>query len=174
MPETNVIRVRKRPASATPSAGSRHDARHDANNRLFFRLFQAANLYETHALRTLKITAVQGAVLGALSRDAENGMSFSDLYLYLSVSRQNLDAVLKRLERMDYVARSEGAVDRRTKIVRLTPAGIEAWRKLYGRTIEFFRQATAELSMEDSVACADMLAKIGRGLKATRLTDETP
>lgn len=147
----------------------RRAPRDEANNRLFFRLVQCANLYETAALRELNITAVQGATLGALSRDCENGMSFSDLYGYLSVSRQNMDAVLKRLERLNYVERSEGPRDRRTKIVRLTPAGVEAWRELRGRTIEFFRQATAELNMSETIACADALARVGRALKATRL-----
>ena len=78
-------------------------ARDELNNRLFFRVFQTANLYEAQVTRELTCSAVQGAVLGALSRDVEQGMSFSALYTYLAVSRQNLDAVLKRLEQAAYV-----------------------------------------------------------------------
>jgi hypothetical protein len=63
-------------------------ARDELNNRLFFRVFQTANLYEAQVTRELTCSAVQGAVLGALSRDVEQGMSFSALYTYLAVSRQ--------------------------------------------------------------------------------------
>lgn len=144
-------------------------ARDELNNRLFFRLFQAANIYETRAVRELNCSAVQGAVLGALSRNVEQGMSFSALYTYLAVSRQNLDAVLKRLEQAAYVVRVEGEIDRRVKIVRLTPEGVEAWRDLRRRTIEFFRQRTDGLSTAEVSACVETLARIGRALKGTKL-----
>ncbi len=165
-------------ARTEPDEGATRTARRaprdETNNRLFFRLFQCANLYETAALRELNITGVQGATLGALSRDVENGMSFSDLYAYLSVSRQNLDAVLKRLERLGYVERCEGTHDRRTRIVRLTLAGAQAWKAQQNLNFEFYRQATAGVSVAEAIACADTLAKIGRALKAARLklTDE--
>jgi len=137
----------------------------EINNRLFFRLFLTANIYHTQAVRELDISAIQGAVLGALSRDIEQGMSFSALYTYLSVSRQNLDAVLKGLERNNYIRRFEAKTDRRTKIVRLTPAGIKAWDNVLSRTLEFYRRATVGISRGEATACADTLAKIGRALK---------
>src|SRR5262245_4547203 len=55
-----------------------NSSRDHLNNRLFFRLFQAANVYETQAVRELNFSAVTGATLGALSRDP-NGMLFSEL-----------------------------------------------------------------------------------------------
>jgi DNA-binding MarR family transcriptional regulator len=139
--------------------------RDELNNRLFFRLFQTENVYQAAALRELGISAVQGATLGALYRDPENGMSFSALYGYLSVSRQNMDAVLKRLEHAGYVERIEDKADRRSRIVRLTPAGIAAWRDLHLRTIDFFRQGTANVSMAQMSACIEVLSSISRGLK---------
>ena len=149
--------------------GISRSPRDELNNRLFFRLFQAANIYQKQAVRELNISAVQGAVLGALSRDMKAGMNFSSLYDYLSVSRQNLDAVLKRLEKMGYAERVEHAADRRVRIVRLTPAGADAWRDLQGRCIAFFQQGTADLSKAEVSGCIDMLSKIGRGLKAAHL-----
>lgn len=142
--------------------------RDELNNRLFFRLFQTENIYQTAALRELGISAVQGATLGALYRDPESGMSFSALYEYLSVSRQNMDAVLKRLEHAGYVERIEDKADRRSRIVRLTPAGIAAWRDLHLRTIDFFRQGTANVSMAQMAACIEVLSSISRGLKKVR------
>ena len=154
-----------RQAAREPSLSPRDEL----NNKLFFRLFQTENVYQTAALRELGISAVQGATLGALYRDPENGMSFSALYGYLAVSRQNMDAVLKRLEHAGLVERIEDKVDRRNRIVRLTPDGIAAWRDLHRRTIDFFRQGTANVSMAQITACIEVLASISRGLKAARV-----
>ena len=75
-------------------------SRDELNNRLFFPPLSGRQYYQTQAVKELNISAVQGAVLGALARDIKAGMSFSSLYAYLSVSRQNLDAVLTRLEKL--------------------------------------------------------------------------
>jgi DNA-binding MarR family transcriptional regulator len=160
MQSSNALDAAVRPKFATAD---------EINNRLFFRLFQTANIYQTQAVRELNISAVQGAVLGALSREPKTGMPFSSLYTYLAVSRQNLDAVLKGLERNDYVERTEAKGDRRTKIVALTPTGVKAWNELLGRTFEFYRQGTKGISQAEVVACAETLAKIGRALKSTSL-----
>lgn len=153
---------------ALDAKGGAAAARDELNNRLFFRLFQAANTYETHAVRDLDVSAVQGAVLGALSRDIKTGMAFSSLYAYLEVSRQNLDAVLKRLEILDYVERIEDRTDRRARIVRLTAAGRRAWQDLQKRTIIFFRDGTQGVSTKDITQCVDTLVRIRRALKAVR------
>jgi DNA-binding MarR family transcriptional regulator len=142
--------------------------RDELNNRLVFRLFQTASLYQSTTPRELDVSAVQGVILGALYRDVDRGMPFSDLCGYLAVSRQNLDVVLKRLERLGYVQRVDGETNRRVKIVRLTRDGVAAWLDLHIRSIEFFRKITATLSAAEVTACADALAKIGRVLKASR------
>ena len=75
----------------------------EINNRLFFRLFQAANTLHTkgtQALDEFGITTQQWSVLGALSRpQAAAGMTVNELSHYLLVSRQNLTGLLSRLER---------------------------------------------------------------------------
>lgn len=146
----------------------------DINNRLFFRLFQTANIYETQAVRHLNISGVQGAVLGALSREPKTGMPFASLYAYLSVSRQNLDAVLKGLERHKYVERTESQTDRRSRDVKLTPAGVRAWSELQEQIRLFFRRGTSKVSQAEIVACAETLSKIGRALKGIDLEDSKP
>src|ERR1700733_1131054 len=84
------------------------------NNRIFFRLFQLGNTLQRQAVKELGISTVQWAVLGALSRNqAEDGMSFAELADYLVVSRQNLDGVLKRLERDRHVLRVTDMTDKR-------------------------------------------------------------
>lgn len=145
---------------------------HDINNRLFFRLCQAANQYERTAHRELNISAIQGVVLGALSRYMPEGIAFSSFVDYIAVSRQNLDAVLKRLEKLGYVERVESRHDRRVRMVRLTPAGEQAWETLGGRTVEFFRHAATGLSQEEKIAFTGTLAKVTRNLRNLRMNGD--
>lgn len=149
------------------------DEEDELNNRLFFRLFQAANIYARQAQRELNVSSAQGAILGALSRDQENGIPLSDLVEYLAVSRQNLDGVLKRLEKLEYVERIEGAENRRIRIVRLTPAGVRAWQSLFASTLEFYRQGTAGVPLEAKRSFVETIGLINRSLKAIRL-DRAP
>ncbi len=158
------------------SSGAAHGQQvtpdHDINNRLFFRLCQAANQYERTAHRELNISAIQGVVLGALSRYMPDGIAFSSFVDYIAVSRQNLDAVLKRLEKLGYVERVENRRDRRVRMVRLTPAGARAWETLGGRTVEFFRHAAAGISPEEKIAFTATLAKVTRNLRNLRMAGD--
>jgi len=157
-----AVKTRTR-TSRDLSAGN--PSRDHLNNKLFFRLFQAANIYETQAVRELGFSAVTGATLGALYRDPK-GMQFSELYAYLGVSRQNLDAVLKGLEKKGLVERVEAEDDRRKRMVCLTPDGIEAWKDLHARSLEFFRQGTKGVSVAEMTDCIETLSRIARGLRA--------
>ena len=99
------------------------------NNRIFFRLFQVGNTLQRQAVKELGVTTVQWAVLGALSdprpkSGIKNGISLSTLAEFLVVSRQNLDGVLKRLERDGLVERVMDDGDKRARVVRLTPHGV--------------------------------------------------
>lgn len=151
--------------------GQAPDDEGDLNNRLFFRLFQAGNIYARQALRELEVSAIQGAILGALSRKPGKGIPLSELVEYLAVSRQNLDGVLKRLEKQQYVERIEGADNRRIKVVRLTRAGQRAWDALFRSSLEFYRQGTAGVPLAEKRAFVETLGRINRAMKAIALDD---
>ena len=78
------------------------NARIELSNRVFFRLYQCANMLHKTGSRAVEaegLTTQQWAVLGALSRpNVESGMSVGDLARYLMVSRQNLSGVISRME----------------------------------------------------------------------------
>lgn len=142
------------------------------HNRLFFRLFQAGNLLDRQSSKELGISPVNWAVLGALSRKkVMDGMSFSDLTEYLSVSRQNLDGVLKRLERDDYVVRFSDEVDRRVKLVKLTDKGRIYWDGLQVKIYEFYSQALNGFMFDDKVALVHFINKLNQGMSQVSLTD---
>jgi len=157
----NLTKDNKQPVAAAAKSGTDNAI----NNRLFFRLVQCSNLYERGVQQQVNVSSIQGAVLGALSRDSQAGMSFSDLVEYLAVSRQNLDAVLKRLERQDYVERIESAEDRRVKIVRITPRGIAFWNDIFAQSFQFYRKAVVGITGDEKKLLTDMLIRIGQNLR---------
>lgn len=140
------------------------------NNRIFFRLFQLGNTLQRQAVKELGISTVQWAVLGALSRaQAEEGMSFAELSDYLVVSRQNLDGVLKRLERDCHVVRLPDASDRRARLIKLTPRGRRLWASLQPKIYEFYRQAMVQFRFDDSVAFVHFLNRLQSDLPEVKL-----
>jgi DNA-binding MarR family transcriptional regulator len=141
------------------------------HNRLFFRLFQVGNTLERQARKELGITPVQWAVLGALSRpQAKRGMSFSELAEYLVVSRQNLDGVLKRLERDAHVQRVADAADRRARRVVLTPKGRSFWVSVQSKIYEFYRQALQGVRFDDKVTFVHLLNTLNTQMKEVDLS----
>ena len=139
-------------------------------NRAFFRLFQLGNILQRQATKELGVSTVQWAVLGALLRPhAKEGMSFAELAEYLVVSRQNLDGVLKRLERDKHVVRVTDAVDRRARLVRLTPQGKQFWKELSPWIQEFYQQAMAKFRFDDVVSFVHFLNTLQTDLANVKL-----
>jgi MarR family transcriptional regulator, organic hydroperoxide resistance regulator len=142
----------------------------EINNRLFFRLFQAANTLHargTQALDEFGVTTQQWSVLGALSRpQAADGMSVGDLSRYLLVSRQNLSGLLTRLERDGIIERNTGADDRRSRKVRLTARGAELWTALTAPINAFYDHALKDLSFDDRLQFIHYLNLLQRSMAA--------
>ena len=140
------------------------------NNRIFFRLFQVGNTLQKQAVKELGVTTVQWAVLGALSDPRPtHGMSVGTLADFLVVSRQNLDGVLKRLERDGLVERVTDPVDKRARMVRLTREGFAFWAELRERIFQFYDQAASGFKFDDRVALAHYLNELQRSLTMVRL-----
>ncbi len=119
-------------------------------NRLFFRLYQCANMLHktgTRAVEEQGLTTQQWAVLGALSRpEVQDGMSVGDLARYLMVSRQNLSGLISRMERDGHLGSAPDGRDRRSRRITITESGREVWvneaqpniRRYYGQVLEGF------------------------------------
>ncbi|MFC6671472.1 MarR family winged helix-turn-helix transcriptional regulator [Marinobacterium aestuariivivens] len=133
----------------------------DIPNRLFFRLFQTGNVLQRQVQKEMGISTVQWAVLGALSREGyEDGISFNELTEYLVVSRQNLDGVLKRMERDGHVLRVPHPDDRRARLVQMTMTGRDFWNSLQSRIHDFYAQGLDGFSFDDSVSLLHFLNKL--------------
>jgi DNA-binding MarR family transcriptional regulator len=133
---------------------SADEIRYELANRMFFRLYQCANMLHktgTRAVESEGLTTQRWAVLGALSRpEAGEGMAVGDLARYLGVSRQSLAGVVSRLENDGLITGEPDPSDGRTRRLRLTDHGVRLWtEQALPRIHTFYSEAVAGLSVED-------------------------
>src|SRR5574337_1399201 len=134
-------------------------------NRLFFRLYQCANMLHKTGSRAVEaegLTTQQWAVLGALSRaKAEGGMSIGDLARYLMVSRQNLSGLISRMERDGHVEIAPHDQDRRSRVVTMTASGRHVWQKLAQPKIRaYYEEILGDFSINDVTHTLHYLLKM--------------
>lgn len=157
-----------------------HDTKIDLANRLFFRLYQCANMLHktgTRAVEDEGLTTQQWAVLGALSREkSQGGMSIGDLARYLMVSRQNLSGLISRMERDGHVAVAASGQDRRSRVVTMTESGRHVWHDLALPKIHgYYDSILADFSVNDVTHTLHYLLKILENMQrldAERLSAE--
>ena len=160
MPDTGYDQDREGPA-----------ARYELANRLFFRLYQCANMLHktgTRAVEAEGLTTQRWAVLGALSRpEVSDGMAVGDLTRYLKVSRQSLAGMVGRLEHDGLVVSEQDPHDRRSRRYRLTPVGRQRWQERTLPRIErFYDDAVAGLSIEDMSHALHYLVRLLENMTA--------
>lgn len=152
-------------------------ARMELANRLFFRLYQCANMLHktgTRAVEEHGLTTQQWAVLGALSRpEAEGGMSVGDLARYLMVSRQNLSGLISRMERAGHIGMAPDGRDRRSRIITMTELGSTVWNKeAIPKIHAYYEQALMDFSIGDISHTLHYLLKLLDNMK--RLDADEP
>ena len=140
----------------------------DINNRLFFRLFQAANTLHTkgtQALEPLGVTTGKWSVLGALSRPAaKEGMSIGELSRYLLVSRQHLAGVLTRLEEEQVIERVTGVEDRRSRKIHITAKGEALWLAMAQPIRKFYAGALKGFSFDDRLELVHYITRLQKNM----------
>lgn len=147
------------------------DIRYELANRLFFRLYQSANMLHkvgTKAVESEGLTTQRWAVLGALSRpDSNEGLLVGDLARYLSVSRQSLAGVVRRLEDDNLISSEPDQVDGRARRLRMTSHGSEVWNNRAVPLIrDFYDGAVAGLSVEDMSHALHYIVRLTENMEA--------
>jgi len=139
-------------------------------NRLFFRLYQCANMLHKTGSRAVEaegLTTQQWAVLGALSRPkAQGGMSVGDLARYLMVSRQNLSGLLSRMERNGHLRSATDGHDRRSRLITMTDSGRKLWVKhALPKISGYYERALDGFTVNDTAHALHYLLKILENMK---------
>ena len=139
-------------------------------NRLFFRLYQCANMLHktgTRAVEDEGLTTQQWAVLGALSRDeAAQGMGVGDLARYLMVSRQNLSGLLSRMERDGHITTEPDGKDRRARLVKMSESGRTLWiQQATPKIHRYYETVLEDFSVDDVTHTLHYLLKLLDNMK---------
>ena len=95
-----------------------------------------------HMLEGLGFGRAHHRVLHFIGRDP--GMTVAKLLDILKITKQSLARVLKDLIDKDYVFQKEGAVDRRQRLLHLTPKGETLRQALSAPQIARFQRAAVE------------------------------
>jgi DNA-binding MarR family transcriptional regulator len=95
-----------------------------------------------HILEGLEFGRAHHRVLHFIGRAP--GMTVAKLLDILQITKQSLARVLKELIDKGYVFQKEGAVDRRQRLLHLTPQGETLRQKLMAPQIARFKNAAAE------------------------------
>jgi DNA-binding MarR family transcriptional regulator len=145
-------------------------------NRLFFRLYQCANMLHKTGSRAVEkegLTTQQWAVLGALSRPTvQGGMSVGDLARYLMVSRQNLSGLISRMERDGHLTIKADGRDRRSRLVTMTTSGRHVWLdQALPKIHAYYEQILGDFSINDVTHTLHYLLKILQNMQ--RVDSET-
>lgn len=153
-----------------PVASRAADAKIELANRLFFRLYQCANMLHktgTRAVEAEGLTTQQWAVLGALSRPrASGGMSVGELARYLMTSRQNLSGLISRMERDGHLRSAPDARDRRSRLITITDSGHHVWTVLAQPKIHaYYARVLADFSIDDAAHTLHYLLKMLENMK---------
>ena len=141
------------------------DVKIEMANRVFFRLYQCANMLHKTGSRAVEaegLTTQQWAVLGALSREkAQGGISIGELARYLMVSRQNLSGLIGRMQRDGHVEIAPDGRDRRSRMVTMTKSGRHVWQDLALPKIHaYYEQILADFSINDVTHTLHYLLKM--------------
>lgn len=151
--------------------GNTQDSTIDLANRIFFRLYQCANMLHKTGGRAVEgqgLTTQQWAVLGALSRPGvKEGMGVGALARYLMVSRQNLSGLVGRMERDGHVELAQDPQDRRARLIRMTASGRRIWQdEAQVHIRRYYSQALAEFSVGDQAHLLHYLLKLLDNMQA--------
>jgi DNA-binding MarR family transcriptional regulator len=155
---------------AAQQASEADVAKLELANRLFFRLYQCANMLHKTGSRAVEaegLTTQQWAVLGALSRErAADGVSVGDLARYLMVSRQNLSGVIGRMERDGHVAMAVDGRDRRSRLITMTATGRRVWTtQAQPKIRDYYREVLGDFSINDATHTLHYLLKMLENMK---------
>ncbi|MBK9082267.1 MAG: MarR family transcriptional regulator [Rhizobiales bacterium] len=134
---------------------------------MFLRLYQCSNLMHKNGARHVGAygaTTQQWAVLGALAARAK-GMSVKDLIEFLLLSRQNLTAVLDRLEARSWIERVKDPEDGRSRLIRLSEEGERVWAAMREPIESFYAGALAGLGEAEQTQLNELMDKLKGGLE---------
>lgn len=133
-----------------------------------FLLKQINDRVEKNANNTLRAQDMTMSQLGALlelSRAPEGQLPLKELEKALYVAQSTMAGIISRLERKGFVEPLEDAADRRIKLARITPSGLELVRAAELHRAEMEEQLFRALTKEERSILYTLLKKVHDSLR---------
>ncbi len=137
-----------------------------ANSALYHRVRAAGD--EIHGRGGL--SAGMREILAGLKRSGPQ--TLPQIARARSVSRQYIQAVVSRLERLGLVEAGPNPADRRSRLVRLTPVGQRTLETMRGREAQLLRRLPLEISKKELRGAAAVLEKIRAAFERPEWADQ--
>ncbi len=128
------------------------------------RLFQICTTATAEVLVTEDLTPMEYGVIGYLN--GEPGIDQSALAARLGIDRNHTSLLLDRLERKRLVERRMNGVDRRAKLLYLTPRGVTLYARLMPTVFAAQSRLIDILSPDEREQMFDLLGRVIEGNKA--------
>lgn len=161
------------PASRDRESALTKDDRLDL--RVWFRLLTCATLIERSVRQGLReefgITLPKFDLLSQLDRAAE-GLTMGELSRRLMVTNGNVTGLIDRLVTEGLVARQPAPHDRRAQLVRLTPAGKQAFDAMIPKHQAFIAERFDGLSRAELAELHRLLGKLKTSFEAHETQSE--
>jgi DNA-binding MarR family transcriptional regulator len=137
--------------------------------RVWFRLLTCATLIERSVRQGLReefgITLPKFDLLSQLDR-AEEGLTMGELSRRLMVTNGNVTGLIDRLVTEGLVARQPAPHDRRAQLVRLTPAGKQAFDAMIPKHQDFIAERFQGISRNELAELHRLLGKLKTSFEA--------
>jgi DNA-binding MarR family transcriptional regulator len=155
--------------SASLDAETRADDSHVAELRLWLRMLTCTTLIEGEIRRRLReafdVTLPRFDLMAQLHK-APGGLSLGELSRRMMVTAGNVTALVERLVADGQIERSPSAQDRRTVLVKLTPAGEAAFENMARAHGAWIAELFARLSPRDIEQLMDGLSRTKESVRA--------
>jgi DNA-binding MarR family transcriptional regulator len=113
------------------------------------------------------------AQLDAAISESKHGLTMSELSKRLMVTNSNLTGLVERLSRERLVTRAVSPQDRRTQVVRLTPAGKQALDAMTPDHLAWVKGMFAGLTEQDQTQLYTLLGKLKTSVQRTAISKRT-
>lgn len=120
------------------------------------------------------ITGAQFGVLRVLSDAGEEGLMLSDLSKRLLVTCGNTTGVVDRLEQAGLLRRERQQDDRRIIKARLTPNGVELFRKILPAYLEVLRGLMDGLTTEEKKSLGQLARDLYESVDQPKRREDVP
>lgn len=135
--------------------------------RLWLRLLSCTNLVENEIrsrLRTTFATTLPRFDMMAQLARVPEGLKMSELSRYMMVTNGNVTGITDQLEKEGLVERVKVATDRRSSVIRLTPAGEKAFAEMARAHEQWIKTLFGDIPESERNALHNLLGRLKRGI----------